>query len=641
MSHQRLLRQWEQELRFVICFDYGTTYSGVAWALTTGQAPTLADVNVVNNWGRVIESKVPSLYTYSRSADGGELWGYDIGDNAYVIRWSKLELEAPSRLDALIALKRTIAEAHQLHFGKTNVLQGQIPRHLTKSASDVVTDYLSQVASAVRQDIENKRDARTLLEFPIDLVITHPAEWDHRARNLTFRAVNEAFRREFPEALENEGVTRLATEPEACAQFTMRSGQDEGIARLKRGECFIVVDAGGGTVDLVSYLVEQVEPTFEVKKITDVCGRKCGASRIDDAFLEFLKDRLGQDYHLLSSSGAPEHERHGPGAHVVLSRRLQTLLNRFQEIKHAFQGPPGRGQPEVGDVLDLIEGVGEENDPSRGIQDGQLHISSADLMTMFTKSVDGTIELITQQLTQVDQLNLRVKSIFLSGGFSRSPYLYNRLRALARGWRFNLVRGADSWSAVAQGGVLMGLGLGCTPPAPSKECPYHIGVVLAERWTEYNHQQGQKYVDGFDGVTRAKDSIKWLVAQGDLITPDEGIQVTQSIIKKLSRNGNRAGSLKLVFDETRSGTELRNHLEDMTSGRRRTVDLDFDLAKVSPTRVTDQTYFQVEMQLDVAVNQRGVNFELLTGGTQDFMGQTGAAGTRLAVHGVSFADPGQ
>lgn len=163
-------------------------------------------------------------------------------------------------------------------------------------------------------------------------------------------------------------------------------------------------------------------------------GRKCGASRIDDAFLEFLKDRLGQDYHLLSSSGGPGPERHGPGAHVVLSRRLQTLLNRFQEIKHAFQGPPGRGQQEVGDVLDLIEGVGEENNPSRGIQDGQLHISryvaqhsgqidlmpinacrSADLMTMFTKSVDGTIELITQQLTQVDQLNLRVKVRRISG----------------------------------------------------------------------------------------------------------------------------------------------------------------------------------------------------------------------------------
>lgn len=86
-----------------------------------------------------------------------------------------------------------------------------------------------------------------------------------------------------------------------------------------------------------------------------------------------------------------------------------------------------------------------------------------------------------------------------------------------------------------------------------------------------------------------------------------------------------------------------NHGQSLTQfvGRRRTVDLDFDLANTSPTRVTNQPYFQVEMQLDVSVNQRGVNFELLTGRTQDFMGQTGAAGVRLAVHAVSFADPSQ
>lgn len=113
----------------------------------------------------------------------------------------------------------------------------------------------------------------------------------------------------------------------------------------------------------------------------------------------------------------------------------------------------------------------------------------------------------------------------------------------------------------------MGLGLGCTPPAPSKESPYHIGVVLAERWTEHNHKEGQKYVDAFDGVTRAKDNIKWLVAQGDLITPDEGIQVTQSIIKKLSRNGNRAGSLELVFAEIGSGTEPQNQVANITGGK--------------------------------------------------------------------------
>ena len=109
-----------------------------------------------------------------------------------------------------------------------------------------------------------------------------------------------------------------------------------------------------------------------------VSGGKFGASRIDDAFLyEFLPQRLGEQEYasLLSGSGGPESEQHGRGAHVVLSRRLQTLLDRFQTIKHGFAGRPARGQPDSGDMLDLVEGVGNRDDPSRGIRDGQLCIT--------------------------------------------------------------------------------------------------------------------------------------------------------------------------------------------------------------------------------------------------------------------------
>lgn len=95
----------------------------------------------------------------------------------------------------------------------------------------------------------------------------------------------------------------------------------------------------------------------------------------------------------------------------------------------------------------------------------------------------------------------------------------------------------------------MGLGVECVPPIPSMRCPYHIGVVLAERWTPYNHSEDQKYQDTFDDLQRAKENVKWLVGKDDLITDDEGIQVSQPIIKKLSRKGNRAGVLTLVISE--------------------------------------------------------------------------------------------
>lgn len=95
----------------------------------------------------------------------------------------------------------------------------------------------------------------------------------------------------------------------------------------------------------------------------------------------------------------------------------------------------------------------------------------------------------------------------------------------------------------------MGLGVECIPPTPSMRCPYHIGVVLAERWARYNHNEDQKYQDTFDDLQRAKENVKWLVGKDDLITDDEGIQVSQPIIKKLSRKGNRAGVLTLVISE--------------------------------------------------------------------------------------------
>ena len=69
--------------------------------------------------------------------------------------------------------------------------------------------------------------------------------------------------------------------------------------------------------------------------------------------------------------------------------------------------------------------------------------------------------------------------------------------------------------------------------------------------------------------------------------------------------------------------------------------LDYDLTSTSLTQVTNEQarYLQVEMQLDITINQRGVNFELVTGRTQDLLGQIGAPGTRLAYHSVEFDGP--
>jgi hypothetical protein len=145
----------------------------VAWVLTTAAPPRLQDVKVVRTWSGGLGPKVPSKLTYSRN--GGERFGYNIGTDAYVLQWTKLELEPPSRPKALQNLIHSLEETRLLAFNLDNVLVDQIPRHLIKTATDIVTDYLVEVAIWVRRDIESEKEANTLRDFPIDLVITHPA----------------------------------------------------------------------------------------------------------------------------------------------------------------------------------------------------------------------------------------------------------------------------------------------------------------------------------------------------------------------------------------------------------------------------------------------------------------------------------
>ena len=121
-----------------------------------------------------LEPKIPSTITYSPNE--GSQWGTGIGQGAYVLRWTKLQLEPPSRLEALKRLKHTLEEARLLAFdASTSPDSVPIPHHLVCTTEHIVTDYLTYVAEAVYKDIGEKKDALTRDEFVIDLMITHPS----------------------------------------------------------------------------------------------------------------------------------------------------------------------------------------------------------------------------------------------------------------------------------------------------------------------------------------------------------------------------------------------------------------------------------------------------------------------------------
>lgn len=60
----------------------------------------------------------------------------------------------------------------------------------------------------------------------------------------------------------------LIKEPEAAALYTLQSLKFS----LEEGNVFVICDAGGGTVDLISYQVEAVSPRLQLKELVSGKG---------------------------------------------------------------------------------------------------------------------------------------------------------------------------------------------------------------------------------------------------------------------------------------------------------------------------------------------------------------------------------
>lgn len=61
---------------------------------------------------------------------------------------------------------------------------------------------------------------------------------------------------------------------------------------LQVGDTFVVCDAGGGTVDLISYTIVKLDPVIEVKEAAPGTGALCGNTYLNRRFKEYLQSRL-------------------------------------------------------------------------------------------------------------------------------------------------------------------------------------------------------------------------------------------------------------------------------------------------------------------------------------------------------------
>lgn len=81
----------------------------------------------------------------------------------------------------------------------------------------------------------------------------------------------------------------IISEPEAAALYALNALDPHG---LEIGETFIICDAGGGTVDLITYKISSLKPILKLAEASPGSGSLCGASFLNRSFLAYLHEKL-------------------------------------------------------------------------------------------------------------------------------------------------------------------------------------------------------------------------------------------------------------------------------------------------------------------------------------------------------------
>ncbi|KAF3910262.1 hypothetical protein ABW21_db0204908 [Orbilia brochopaga] len=459
--------------KIIVGLDFGTTYSGLAFADTTPGEP---QISIIQNWpscGNRAISQVPTEIAYTPESTAQFSWGYDIQPSLTVLKWFKLFLEYPDE---------QIKEMCELPAGKTML--------------DVTADFLGAVYRHAMEQLYLQRGRPVMEITQVDFVLTIPAVWNELACMRTRQAAERA-------GFTKNHTLNMCTEPEAAALYTLRSAESSANV----GDKVIVCDAGGGTVDLISYNIRRIVPRLEVDEAVVGTGDTCGSTYIDQSFEDFFRIRMGEHYDLRVA----QHQR---------------VMRNFEEVKCGFRD---REDQETYSVIV----PGKNNIPEAGVIDGEFVISRAEMRALFDPIIDKVIGLIAEQVKQISLVDRTPGNmqILLVGGFGQSPYLYKRVLEWAKPQGIHVLKPKDGDVAVVKGAVVRGLDMARPELAagdPSRavmtrRCRKHYGTLMIAHFIPGQHLEEDAFIDPLTNLKMARNQISWFVYKGAPISDDRKI----------------------------------------------------------------------------------------------------------------------
>ncbi|TEB20801.1 hypothetical protein FA13DRAFT_1672147 [Coprinellus micaceus] len=387
--------------KLIIAFDVGTTYSGVSYTiLTPGQVPEIKGVTRFPAQERVGgDCKIPSLLRYDKDGEvraagaeaiRGEMAATKEEEEWVSAPWFKLHLRPKSGMDAIP--EYPASKIPDLPSNKTAVqVLADFMKYLYKCTRTYIEETHIGFASTADASNPGMFDALEK-DGQIDFVLSHPNGWEGAQQEQMRRAAVLAGL--VPTDEDASSRISFVTEGEASLHFCLRRGlgMDSGMGG---GDGVLVVDAGGGTVDMSAYAKAGKEELFE-----EVAAPEC---HFQGSIFVTFNARAFLEAHLKNSKFIED------------VPRIAECFDNSTKLK--FANPSDPQYIRFGGVRD--------KDLEFGIRSGQLRLEGEKVGSFFQPSVNCIVESVKGM---VNASQKPIKSVFLVGGFGSSDYLFSQLK---------------------------------------------------------------------------------------------------------------------------------------------------------------------------------------------------------------------
>lgn len=483
----------------VAAIDFGTTYSGWGFSFKHEfeRDPTKVSAK---NWtgGQLVSLKGPTCILIKPDGKTLEDFGYDAES-----RYADLITEEKHQPWYFFRRFKMLLFDKQ-GLGRNVMIEEEGGKKLpAKTVFSLSIKYL-------RDDLVKISESRIagggLQDKDIHWVLTVPAIWNDAAKQFMREAAQEAG---IPES-----KLTIALEPEAASLYCRHlpvekcGSSKTSLASFGPGKRYLVLDAGGGTVDIT---VHEVMRGGQLKELHKASGGAWGGTKVDDAFIAFLSDIAGssvmskfkgkflEDFLDIFRDFEVKKRDIGPDKDAKVTFRVPTAL---ADLVKEISGQPFSETIQKSKYASTVKLLGDK-----------LRVDAKVAKSFFEPSVNSIVSHLRSLLKE--SVNKGVEAILMVGGFSESPMLQDTVRNSFPNLR--IIVPDEAGLAVLKGAVIFGHSPATISQRVSK---FTYGTDVSKLFDPSKHPFERMKLKS-DGSSRCEDIFSKLVEAGQTLVVGE------------------------------------------------------------------------------------------------------------------------